>query len=127
MKMNEDKRRDGYYRKYYGITLKDYELLLQSQEGRCFCCNSSPETKLNNRGRSRSRLGARRLSVDHDHVTGEIRGLLCFKCNHLLIGRHRDPNTFQQAADYLRGPFTGFFVPEEYLTGRKKKRRKKKK
>ena len=50
-----------------GITLAQYEDLLQRQDGHCALCERQP--------------GQRRLHVDHDHVTGMIRGLLCPKCN----------------------------------------------
>jgi hypothetical protein len=42
--------------------------LLASQDGRCAICRSACGT-------------GRRLAVDHDHATGRIRGLLCFRCN----------------------------------------------
>ena len=54
----------------YGIDLKQYEKLLQEQGGLCAICGSPPPNSYK-----------KRLSVDHDHKTGEIRGLLCTKCN----------------------------------------------
>jgi len=50
----------------YGITLDDYEEILDSQGGTCAICGG---TEL------------KRLSVDHDHKTGRVRGLLCNRCN----------------------------------------------
>jgi len=64
----------------------------------------------------------KRLSVDHNHKTGEIRGLLCYRDNKFVIGRHTDPEVLERAAAYLRS-HTGWFVPPKV----KKKRRKKRK
>jgi hypothetical protein len=56
-------------KKEYGITESDYGLLLESQGGRCgICRRHQDELKY-------------RLNVDHDHDTGEVRGLLCSRCN----------------------------------------------
>ena len=52
------------------------------------------------------------LAVDHNHVTGEIRGLLCTYCNHRVIGRHRDGNLLRKMADYV-DQGTGWFVPKQ--------------
>ncbi len=57
--------------------------------------------------------------VDHDHSTGEIRGIICRYCNHRLVGRHRDSNVLRRIADYLDAPRKGWIVPK------KKKKRKK--
>lgn len=62
----------------YGITLAEYNAILRRQAHRCAVCRR-PETV-----RSRSTGDVRRLSVDHDHVTGRVRGLLCHRCNLLV-------------------------------------------
>lgn len=59
-----DKDRDQRYRSRYGITLADYDQMLADQGGKCAIC----ERELS-------------LDVDHDHDTGEVRGLLCRGCN----------------------------------------------
>jgi len=72
----------------YGIDKKIYEKLLKSQKGRCKICLNK-ETR------------ARRLSVDHDHKTGRVRGLLCNKCN-LGLGKFKDNiNLLKKAVKYL--------------------------
>lgn len=102
------KRREGHLLRRYGITLAQYLELLESQGGGCYVCAKTEAEE------------GKALAVDHDHATGEVRGILCQYCNHRVVGRHRDADKMQRVADYLRGPFTGWFVP------RKKKRRKKK-
>ena len=55
-------------KKNYGITIEEYETLLDNQNGVCYICqNECPS--------------GRRLAVDHCHETDKIRGLLCCKCN----------------------------------------------
>ncbi len=54
-------------------TIEDYDAMYTKQGGVCAICQQ-PETS--------SRNGkVYRLAVDHDHNTGKVRGLLCFKCN----------------------------------------------
>mgnify|MGYP001561248016 CR=1 FL=1 len=65
-------RRDALYRQLYGLTLDEYEVMFQGQQGRCFVCGAPPKT--------------RRLAVDHSHATGKVRALLCPSCN-LALGR----------------------------------------
>jgi hypothetical protein len=79
----------------YGLSISDYERLLELQCGVCAICEM-PEKKLHRRTGE-----IRRLSVDHDHTTGKVRGLLCAACN-LAIGNIRDnPNTAVRMAEYL--------------------------
>jgi hypothetical protein len=63
----------------YRLPEKDYKRMLADQNGVCAICGE-PETRMNNKG-----TGIRNLCVDHDHRTGEVRGLLCMTCN-LFIG-----------------------------------------
>lgn len=62
-----------YRLKRYGITLAQYDAMVISQGGKCAICGRASE----------------RLVVDHDHVTGMVRGLLCDPCN-LGIGKLGD-------------------------------------
>lgn len=101
--------RERHLLKTYGITEQQYEQLLQLQDGRCYICNRAATTF------------RKRLSVDHNHRTGEIRGILCHFCNTQIIGRHTEALLFEKAASYL-SQGTGLFVPV-----RVKKRRKKRK
>lgn len=54
----------------YGITVADYDAMLAKQNGVCAICKFPPKR--------------RRLAVDHNHKTGKVRGLLCWRCNYAL-------------------------------------------
>jgi hypothetical protein len=99
---HEDYHRDYRYQRQYGITLAEYELMLELQGGGCAICGSIP--KLPKGKRSTSSASARRLHVDHDHKTGKVRGLLCWTCNYRLIGVTQDPERLRAAARYLERP-----------------------
>src|SRR5438094_9480440 len=60
--------RAGHLKRKFGISLEQYEEMLAKQGGVCAICGAPPPE-----GTS--------LHVDHDHETGEVRGLLCFPCN----------------------------------------------
>ncbi len=75
----------------YGITRTDYWDLYSYQGERCAICRRAT-------GRSR------RLSVDHDHKTGIVRGLLCRPCNNFLGHLRDSPEAFLRAADFLINP-----------------------
>jgi hypothetical protein len=71
-KDNPDKTRDTNLKSKYGISSKDYELMLEAQGGKCKICNEHQDNL------------KRILCVDHQHKTGKIRGLLCDTCNKFL-------------------------------------------
>ncbi len=62
--------------KRFGITEEDYNNLLNNQKSKCAICGRREFAK---RG-----IVIKRLAVDHCHKTGQIRGLLCSKCNGTL-------------------------------------------
>jgi len=70
------------------MTLADYDGMFHGQGGVCAICRQT-------------RPEERTLHVDHDHATGVIRGLLCFRCNNALGDFRDDYELFQRAADYL--------------------------
>lgn len=75
----------------YGLTVEDYENLSKGQRHACAIC-----------GTHRDHCRMKKLQVDHNHTTGNIRGLLCEHCN-TLIGRARDHvSILQKAIAYLR-------------------------
>lgn len=77
----------------YGIDFARYQEMLLEQKGVCAVCEK-PETKIQNGT-------IRLLSVDHDHTTGAVRGLLCANCN-LAVGYACDDVTvLQRAIVYL--------------------------
>lgn len=78
----------------YGITQAQYDALLVAQDGRCKACGR-PETAIGNGGRVKP------LAVDHDHGTGEVRGLLCQECNLILGLADDDIERLLALADYL--------------------------
>lgn len=76
--------------KAFGITRVEYEDMLNKQNGVCAICGN-----VNNDGSE--------LYVDHDHLSGDIRKLLCSPCN-LGLGNFRDSiSNLEKAIQYLRG------------------------
>jgi hypothetical protein len=45
----------------------------------------------------------RNLHIDHDHETGEVRGLLCYSCNVALGASREDPARLRALADFIEG------------------------
>lgn len=77
----------------FGLSLEQYDKMLKDQDYRCAICRSS----------SVNSKRVKRFSVDHDHKTGKIRGLLCTPCNR-GIGLLGD--SVQRAVAYLEKPGT---------------------
>lgn len=92
-KANPEAMMDKQYQRYYGLTLAEYEAMVAERDGLCDICHR-PET-LTQKGR------VKRLSVDHDHDTGAVRGLLCSACNRALGFLGDDPERVATAAAYL--------------------------
>lgn len=94
--------------KVYGITAAQYDELLRRQGGKCAICRARPKSK--------------RLAVDHDHRSGAVRGLLCSRCNHDLMGSAWDSSSMALALWWYiaepptsgawRSPESGLEAPE---------------
>jgi hypothetical protein len=76
--------RESHLRRSYGLTVQEVDQLVSEQGGLCAICVSAPA-----------------VHVDHDHATGSVRGLLCFRCNAALGQFDDNPATPRRAAEYL--------------------------
>jgi Recombination endonuclease VII len=89
---NRDRRneqmREIHLRNKFGLTFEEYDTILELQDGVCALCECPPTPGIS-------------LHVDHDHGTGEIRGLLCMRCNNALGLFREDPNLLKRAARYV--------------------------
>jgi hypothetical protein len=79
-------------KRLFGITIEDYNRMFCDQYGRCAIC-----------GRHQNELKGK-FQIDHNHITGEVRGLLCFSCNS-AIGKLNTPELCRRAAEYLKGGY----------------------
>ena len=77
--------RNSQYKRRYGISLDDYEIMYEEQEGRCGICSKKED----------------QLCVDHCHDTELVRGLLCRKCNLALGHFNDDLETIKKAEAWL--------------------------
>lgn len=83
--------RDAYLRRTYNMTEEQYNALLAFQGGVCATCGEPPKP-------------CKRLHVDHNHVSGLVRGLVCDYDNLRVIGRHKEGRRLRAAADYMDHP-----------------------
>jgi hypothetical protein len=88
-------RKNNELKKTYGISYKEYLIILKEQDGLCAICKTKQE-KIHHKSNKQQKL-----SVDHDHDTGEVRGLLCSKCNFALGGFKDKVEYLQNAITYL--------------------------
>ena len=95
------KDRAGHLRRKFGITPETYDEMLAAQGGVCAICERPPRD-----GTS--------LHVDHEHGTGRVRGLLCFRCNNALGDFEDDAVLLLRAADYV------VFDPEAHELARRR-------
>jgi hypothetical protein len=84
---NPQGERERHLIRKYGVTQADYDRMLSAQHGKCSVCRKTQK---------------RAFDVDHDHTTGEVRGLLCTSCNRMIGHAGDDPDNLERAAAYLR-------------------------
>jgi hypothetical protein len=85
-------RRRAWLKYKYGISPEEFDALFLLQEGRCGIC------------RVELTLGSKRTTrpyIDHDHVTGAVRGILCLNCNMGLGYFQDDPICISRAAAWV--------------------------
>lgn len=87
---NPDKSHNKNRRNKYGLSYEAYQTLLENQNYVCAICGSKEFSKTK-----------KNLSVDHDHITNKVRGLLCSECN-TGLGKFKDsPDLLDKAKEYL--------------------------
>lgn len=90
-----NKDRQYALKKRYGLSAEAFERLLDKQGYKCAICGLDPTT------RKKSAFNRRRLHVDHDHATREVRGLLCNGCNRAIGLLNESSDRARRLADYL--------------------------
>jgi hypothetical protein len=86
---NPDKVKAWQRKSKYGITQEQYDGMLQKQDNKCAICKTT-EPK-----------GCGSWHIDHNHSTGQVRGLLCNNCNVGIGSLGDDPTRLTEAAKYL--------------------------
>lgn len=92
-KNNPNYTRENDLKRHFGINIEQYNEMLKNQNGVCAICGK-PETATN-KGKIIN------LAVDHCHVSGKVRGLLCGNCNKGIGHLKDNPQTLRNAAEYL--------------------------
>lgn len=91
---NRDHYREKDLKRTFGIDLAEYQRMFVEQKGVCGVCRKPELSKRNGK--------TKWLAVDHDHVTGQVRGLLCGKCNPMIGYADEDQDVLLAAAEYLK-------------------------
>ncbi|WP_342671180.1 endonuclease VII domain-containing protein [Streptomyces chattanoogensis] len=81
-----ERNRESNFKRKYGITVAQRDVMIADQNGLCPICQSSEP-----------------VHVDHCHKTGKVRGVLCFNCNSALGKLGDDPDAIRRAIAYLEG------------------------
>jgi hypothetical protein len=105
------KRLEQHLKYKYSLTVGELLEALERQNGGCAICSSKlPDLMVyNNRKRG--------YAIDHNHETGEFRGILCLPCNTVLGMAKDSPDLLERAASYLKD--RGFY--HEFYLSRKVK------
>ena len=91
-----EEHKDNYLKYYenaklkrHGITIEQYNEIYAKQKGKCAICGKHQNDS------------AHILAIDHNHITGKIRGLLCVKCNLILGHANDNVQILAEAINYL--------------------------
>ena len=86
---NPDTNRRAHLKRAYGMTIAEFDALFSSQNRQCAACQSDVPNSKN-------------WGVDHCHVSGNVRGILCGNCNSLLGHAKDDIARLEACIAYLR-------------------------
>lgn len=86
---HKKERKNCELKKAYGISLEQFNRMYEKQHGLCAICNKEIEGKS--------------CHTDHCHETGQVRGLLCSKCNRGIGNFNDNSSLLKRAADYIQG------------------------
>ena len=93
-RIHDGKTSEGKLYQRYGITRAELEALHKLQENKCKICKVELKPDA-------SKGSKNYPNVDHDHITGKVRGILCFRCNSGMGLLNEDPDQLRLAAEYL--------------------------
>lgn len=88
------KGKSYYLKSTYGISQETFNSMYQSQKGKCRICSIDISSEIGQTKKGKAH-------VDHCHVTGKVRGLLCTKCNTILGMSNDSIRILQEAINYL--------------------------
>jgi hypothetical protein len=91
---NQDRVYRALIKKAYGLTAEQYNEMIERQGGMCAICACHPDHPRN--------AGRSMLAVDHDHMTGRVRALLCQSCNQMIGMANELPHILEWAVEYLQ-------------------------
>ena len=77
----------SHLKRKYGLTIEEYEVLVEKQDGLCAICKKEDIIS--------------RLSIDHNHRTNKVRGLLCRNCNSLIGLAKESKEILLEAINYI--------------------------
>ncbi|MHA1410550.1 MAG: endonuclease VII domain-containing protein [Candidatus Odinarchaeia archaeon] len=83
---NEKKYWERKIKNKFGVTMEEYDKILREQKEKCAICGKKPKM---------------RLSIDHNHKTGKVRGLLCYNCNAGIGMFREDTSLMKKAIKYM--------------------------
>jgi hypothetical protein len=85
---NKHRVREKQIRVKYGLTMEQYSNMVTGQQNKCKICE-------------KEMTGPKEPAIDHCHITGSVRDLLCANCNAALGLLQDDPDIIQNAARYV--------------------------
>jgi hypothetical protein len=86
-------KRKSWLKKLYKMTPENYDQMYSKQEGVCAICLKPPQNV--------AKAAHNKLNIDHNHTTGEVRGLLCNRCNRAIGLFEDNSNLLAAATKYL--------------------------